>query len=220
MKLYLIKHNYIDVEEIMNKILHQVWIQGESELPKAYTDNRNLWRENLPGWEMKLWDNETAQAQWSEYAEVEASCSHHAMRADLILARALRDFGGLATGTDVIPNNIPNLLKWLDVNSSLVIANPSSNSASNGLAYFEDIRHPFISCVCNHQLRDRNLLRNKNVWLITGPGCWYQALVDHRWNLSIATDLRAYTRLYSDKTVRNPDAWVDAGYAGSWHPKR
>ncbi|MBP7950372.1 MAG: hypothetical protein KA004_12010 [Verrucomicrobiales bacterium] len=204
----------------MRKILHQVWIQGESNLPAEYKENREKWKSRLgPEWDLILWDEQRAQARWADYKEFSAECSHHAMRADLILARALRDIGGMACGTDVIPNNIENLLCWLETNDSLVIVNVSGKSASNGLAYFADIGHPFIACVCRHQLRDRRLLRHPNVWRVTGPGCWYEALAAHPWNLSLATDARAYTRFFSTGDRNNPLAWVDPGYAGSWHPK-
>jgi len=39
------------------KLLHQVWVQGESELPEDYRKNRDAWRAALPaGWRMVLWD--------------------------------------------------------------------------------------------------------------------------------------------------------------------
>ena len=200
------------------KILHQVWVQGESDLPSDFQKNRALWREKLPQeWEMRLWDDGAAKAEWEDYREVADSCPNHAMRADLILARALRDYGGIATGTDVVPNNIDNLMLWTECNDSMVILNPGGGAASNGLSYFREPNHPFIKCVCLHQLRNGNDLSGAHVWGETGPGCWNAAIRAHMWNLSIATDRRAYTKLYSEKEVGNPDAWVDAGYAGSWH---
>lgn len=201
------------------RIVHQVWIQGEAELPEEYQANREFWKKLLPDWTFMLWDNVSASDQWPDYAEVESQCSHHAMRADLILARAQRDFGGLAMGTDVKANNIVNLLSWIETNRTLVVANVSGKAASNGLSYFGAPSHPFISCVCRHQLRDKKLLSDRNVWRVTGPGCWYEALSAHMWDLSIATDRRAYTRLYSETEPGNPEAWVDPGYAGSWEKK-
>lgn len=168
---------------------------------------------------MRLWDDASAKAQWPEYAKVADKCSHHAMRADLILARAQRDFGGLAMGTDVIPRNVGNLLEWLAVNDTLVVVNPVAGSASNGVSYFREVGHPFISCVCRHQLRDLRLLSHKNVWRVTGPGCWWEALAAHSWNLALATDRRAYSRVAGCLDTGYPDAWVDPGYAGSWHAK-
>ena len=203
--------------KIMNKVLHQVWVQGEDNLPDDFRRNRELWRQDLEGFEMILWDNAMACERWPDYAAIQHLCSHHAMRADLILARALRDIGGVTTGTDVIPNNIPNFLDYIGCNDTMIVANPSGRSASNGLSYFKHTGHPFIKCVCNHQLRDISLLSSRNVWAVTGPRCWWEALVAHHWDLNIATDMRAFTKLYSDKEVRNKLAWVDAGYAGSWH---
>ena len=201
-----------------SKILHQVWIQGEKNLPSDFQKNRELWRQVLPdGWEMILWDEEMAKAEWEDYAEVTGLCSHHAMRADLILARAQRDMGGLAMGTDVIPHNTEGLWAWCDNNSTLVICNISGRSASNGVSWFASPNDPFISCVCRHQLRNKALLANRNVWKVTGPGAWYEALSRYQWDICMATDRHAYTRLFSDKNITNPKAWVDPGYAGSWH---
>lgn len=180
--------------------------------------NREQWRQVLPAdWTMVLWDNEKAREQWPEYAEVEHRCFHHATRADLILARAQRDYGGLAMGTDVQPACVSNLLQWLDVNGTLVVVNPKDRSASNGISYFRETGHPFISAVCRHQLRDLRNLSDKNVWWSTGPGCWYEVLASQMWNLALATDARAYTRYWNGEASGNPQAWVDPGYAASWH---
>lgn len=197
------------------KILHQVWIQGGDELPEEYQKNRQLWRDSLPkDWEMKLWDEQAARERWADYAEVSDKCFHHATRCDLILARAQRDIGGLSCGTDVIPLNVPDLMKWVELNDTLVIVNAAAKSCSNGLSYFGNTNHPFLNCLCRHQLRDGGkYLGSKNVWMSTGPGAWYQAFVAHRWNLSLVTDSRVYGKVGDI----NPKSFVDPGCAGSWH---
>ena len=139
------------------------------------------------------------------------------MRADIILALALRDIGGVATGTDVIPNNIPDFLQFIDATDTMVINNPKGKACSNGLVWMAEPNHPLLQCVCKHQLRDPNLLQNGNVWQITGPKAWWEAVKAREWNLTMVTDRKAYTRMYSEKKASNPHAWVDAGYAGSWH---
>jgi hypothetical protein len=201
------------------KLLHQVWVQGEDQLPEEYQANRAKWAAALPdGWKMELWDDARAKAQWPDYAAVADQCSAHAMRADLILARAQRDFGGLAMGTDVAPHKPEGLFAWCEWNTSLVVCNIKGRSASNGVSWFSAPNHPFISCVCRHQLRDASLLRNRNVWAITGPGAWYEALSRHHWDICMVSDKHAYTRLtIRSKTITNDEAWVDPGYAASWH---
>jgi mannosyltransferase OCH1-like enzyme len=204
----------------MSKILHQVWIQGESELPQEYVKSRSKWREDLPDdWEMMLWDNDMAREKWHDYKEVEASCSSHAMRGDLILARALRDYGGLACGADVIPNNIPDLLNFVSSTDTMIVTNPKGKACSNGITWFRDVEHEFCSCVCRYQLLYRDKLPTGNVWHLTGPGAWWGALAVGQWNLTMVTDRKAFTHLCRDigKEASNPEGWVNPVYAGSWH---
>lgn len=200
------------------KILHQVWVQGESELPKEFKKNRDKWRSDLPEeWDLILWDDESASERWPEFKEVTALCNCHAMRADIILALALRDIGGVATGTDVIPNNIPDFLNFISATDTMVVTNPHAYACSNGLVWMAEPQHPLMVCVCKHQLRDKELLTKGNVWHITGPKAWWEAIRAMMWDLTMVTDRKAYTRLCSEKKPTNLNAWVDAGYAGSWH---
>jgi hypothetical protein len=202
------------------KILHQVWVQGEENLPLPFKQNREKWRSELTDeWEMILWDDESASEKWPEFKAVTKICNCHAMRADIILALALRDIGGVATGTDVAPNNIPDFLRFISATDTMVIINPSGKACSNGLVWMANPKNPLMDCLCRHQLRDRKLLEKGNVWQITGPKAWWEAVNARMWDLTMVTDRKAYTKLYSEKKVGNPKAWVDAGYAGSWHKK-
>lgn len=160
-----------------------------------------------------------AKTRWPEYAEVEQRCFHHATRADLILALALRDIGGLATGTDVVPlEKFSNLVDFMEVNSTMVVINPSGTELSNGLVWFREPGHPFMTAVCRHQVRDGGAhLGKPNVHCATGPACWFQVFESRRWDLTAVTMDHAYNRHYKDSTVTNINAWVDPGYAASWH---
>jgi len=205
----------------MKKVLHQVWVQGEDRLPEEYQSNRAKWRAALPDdWEMMLWDDWNARERWPVYDEVSGLCSHHAMRCDLILALALRDIGGLACGTDVTPNNAEGLLKFLDASETMVVTNPKVGSCSNGLVWMAGPQHPMMKCLCRHQLRDRKLLASRDVWAVTGPRCWWTVAKAHMWDLVMVTDRRAYTLSYGQgpgRGVVQKHAWVDPGYAKSWH---
>ena len=200
------------------RILHQVWVQGEKELPPEYQANRLAWQAALPeGWRMVLWDDAMARDEWADYAAVSDECSHHAMRCDLILAQAQRDFGGIAMGTDVIPHNPAALFAVAAAVPAFAVVNVRGKSASNGVSWFAKPGHEFIAAVCKFQLRDRELLGSANVWRVTGPGAWFSVFASRLWNMAAVSDTLAYTRLYHQKGVVNPDAWVDPGYAASWH---
>jgi len=200
------------------KVLHQVWIQGENELPEAYRGNRERWRQALPcDWEMILWNRNSASERWPEYARIAEKCSHYAMEADIILALALRDIGGVATGTDVVPVNLADFLAFIEVTDTMIVTNPMIGSCSNGLVWMKNPGHPLMDCVCRHQLRDDALLGDKNVWKVTGPRAWWEAVKARMWDLTMVTDRKAYTRCYGEKGTQSATAWVDPGYAGSWH---
>ena len=37
-------------------IIHQIWFQGEGELPNRYLETRSSWQENNPRWQYEFWD--------------------------------------------------------------------------------------------------------------------------------------------------------------------
>lgn len=204
-----------------SKIIHQVWVQGEDQLPENYKANRDAWSKVLPdGWRMVLWDEKMAVDQWPDFAKYTSLCSHHAMRCDLILARAQRDFGGLAMGTDVTPNNPKKLFTLCETLENFIVTNIKGNSASNGLSWFSKPQNDFITVVCKHQLRDISLLGNANVPVVTGPSCWWTVVKSQMWKMTYLSDDVAYTHRWKEHPNKNVDALVNPGYAGSWHIKK
>lgn len=200
----------------ISKKLHQVWVQGERELPDAYRENRRLWASALPEFELILWDEKSASEQWPDFAAVSARCFHHATRADLILARAIRDFGGLATGTDCRPNNPSKLLALMEVVEAFLVLTPGRQEISNGLQWSARAGHPFWSCVCNHQLRNSGAhLGRASVSSATGPKCYHHAFHARMWDLHLVTAPAAFTRDWKN-AWKNPDALIDPGFAASW----
>jgi hypothetical protein len=198
------------------KKIHQVWIQGEEAMPEAFKANRGLWQAEFPDFELVLWDEKSARAQWPEFAAVSSKCYHHATRADLILARALRDFGGLATGTDCRPNHPGKLRAIMEATDAFLVLTPGRPEVSNGLQWCAKPNHPFWKCVCNHQLRERGKhLPRKSVSAATGPRCYHEAFHAHMWDLHVITAPAAFTRDWKGGWT-NPTALIDPGFAASW----
>ncbi|HET6486776.1 MAG TPA: glycosyltransferase [Spirochaetia bacterium] len=44
------------------RVLHQIWLQGEREVPERYDDLRRSWKERNPGWEHRFWDDASIRA--------------------------------------------------------------------------------------------------------------------------------------------------------------
>lgn len=200
-------------------ILHQFWAQGEDKLPQEYIENRERWKACLPaGWEMKLWTDESARAQWPDYAQVSDQCYHHATRCDLTLVRAVRDFGGLAMGTDVIPHNAAKMFKFIDAVDNFVVLNIKGQSCSNGLFFFREPLHEFLCVLARHQLRHPLQVGKANIHHSVGSGCWFHVARRYMFRLTFVTDAVAYTHVRSAMPNRiNLKAFVNPTYAGSWH---
>jgi hypothetical protein len=202
-------------------ILHQVWVQGEPQLPSAFHANREVWKMVLPrDWRMILWDDECAARQWADYRELRHLCSHAAMRADLILARALRDFGGLITGTDCRPTRPAGLLHFVEHHASMLVYDYKKRALSSGLAWSALPGCPFFSAICVEQIRDPERLRSRSVAAVTGPGAWTRIHGSRKWEVNLVSSRRAFVReWYEDAGIRRP-GWIDPGYAASWVRKR
>ena len=198
------------------RVIHQVWIQGEKELPEEYARFRKEWAEAFPDWEMVLWDGAKAASQWPDFAEASPRCAHHATRADIILARAIRDFGGLALGADCSVKNAEALKTTIGALDSMLVITPGFDEISNGLQWCAKAGHPFWNCVCRHQLREggRHLGR-KSVSEATGPKCYAEAFKARMWELGLVTAPKAFTRDWAGRWT-NPEAFIDPGFAGSW----
>lgn len=204
----------------MIRILHQFWAQGEDRLPPEFRANRELWRDQLPpDWELRLWTDENAAEMWPEWKLVSPWCSHHAMRCDLVLARAQRDLGGMACGTDVVPlgkDRIENLLEWCRINGTMVIHAPHRGDSPNGLSYVGSIKHPFWVDLCERQMSGGlNSLGRTSVLKITGPGAWSDVLRKKDYGLSLATPHRAFGGRWGSAR-----GWVDPVCANSWSSRR
>jgi len=202
----------------MKKYIHQVWVQGETQLPDTFKNNRALWQEAFPDFEMVLWDNESARERWPDFAEHTDTCYHHATRCDLILARALRDIGGLATGTDCVPNNPQALRQYIESHDSLLVFINQGPNASNGLQWSSTPNHPFWAMVCQHQMRSNGaLLATLPPNKATGPWCYTKCLERFEGSIDIVPGETAYTKYWNEaKTWNNPEAFIDPGYARSW----
>lgn len=200
----------------MIKKIHQVWIQGESELPEAFKKHRAAWADAFPDFELVLWDEGSAKAQWPDFAKVSDQCYHHATRADLILARAVRDFGGIATGTDCVPNNPERMRKFIEAADTMIVLTPGRNEISNGLQWSAEPGHPFWECVCKHQLREGGRhLSNSNVPFATGPDCYMGAFRARKWELFIVSASVAFTHDWCGAWT-NRGAFINPGFAASW----
>ena len=87
------------------KVIHQIWFQGESQLPDKYRDNMNRVREVNPRWEHRVWDDikmreACRQCGWGKAYD---ACRHMHQKIDFGRYVVLYLFGGISIDADVSP---------------------------------------------------------------------------------------------------------------------
>lgn len=88
------------IVDMIPKIIHYCWL-GEDEYPPLVKKCIQSWKENLPGWELRLWDKsciEEINEPWVKEA-YQAKVYSHA--SDYIRLYAVYKYGGFYLDTDV-----------------------------------------------------------------------------------------------------------------------
>lgn len=87
------------------KHIHQIWWQGESNIPKKFQSWRESWRQNHPLWEFTLWDeakmNEFVRVNEPELLDSFLSWSKPIHRADAFRYILLKHVGGWYIDIDI-----------------------------------------------------------------------------------------------------------------------
>jgi hypothetical protein len=205
------------------KKLHMFWAQGADKLPDLFKRNLDQWDRVLPeGWMIKVWDIESASEKWDDFAKLTDRCAHHATRCDITQTRVMRDIGGVFVGTDAKPAaGFDKFLSLIDVVDSNLVVDVANGCVMNCLAYSDGKNVDFWDCAVKHQLREGGKkLEDPNIHWATGPGCFWEVFKAHQWPLHITSIKKAYTHHWKKSWPYNIDAYVDPGYAASWHPKK
>jgi mannosyltransferase OCH1-like enzyme len=80
------------------RVIHQIWL-GPDPLPEKFAQFRETWRDHHPGWELRLWTEESLPAGL-RCAEVAERLRHPAERADLFRLECLWRSGGVYVDCD------------------------------------------------------------------------------------------------------------------------
>lgn len=80
------------------RIIHRIWL-GANAMPAEHVLYGETWRDNHPGWEMKLWGDDDLPSL--ELGPTVERGRHYAERANVLRYELLRRFGGVYVDTDV-----------------------------------------------------------------------------------------------------------------------
>lgn len=83
------------------KIIHYCWF-GSNEIPEHIKRNIERWREKLPSWEYKCWNEKNFDVENSiPYVQEAYRRKKYAFVSDYVRLCALRDYGGVYLDTDI-----------------------------------------------------------------------------------------------------------------------
>jgi mannosyltransferase OCH1-like enzyme len=188
--------------EQIPKIIHQIWIQGHSKMPRRYLQQALTWQRQNPSWEYHLWDEDSLKAlirqRYAELLPVYEAYEEVAARADIGRYAVLHAFGGLYVDTDTICVR-PITPYFLEPNISLYVQvydNPACPAHPGAL--IEGVSNAMIACSPGHTfwqyvfkfLRDSE--HPQFYWiLVTGPDMFVGRLKEY---LSGHNDVYFFTR--------------------------
>ena len=131
------------------KIIHQIWV-GRDPLPDDFASYVETWKRNHPGWEHRLWTEESIPADLRRPEALER-IRHPAERADILRLELLWRHGGVYVDTDF------ECLRPLDPHIGDAEFFTAYLKPKNIVKARERVNNAFIGSVPAHPLLDRAL---------------------------------------------------------------
>lgn len=109
---------------MIEKIVHQIWYQGEKECPEKHQAKMKTWKQNHDTWKYMFWDEEKMQQiikqEYPQYYKRWSTFNHMHQRIDFFKYILMDKYGGLYADIDTIClKPIDPLLKYDDNKSKV-----------------------------------------------------------------------------------------------------
>lgn len=203
-------------------LLHQIWI-GPDPLPAEYAAYGKTWTAHHPGWEYRLWTENTLPAMrnrdlFDRADELVPDVNVEQFRADVLRYEILYNLGGLYVDVDFeCLTNIEAIIEGLECFAAWETQDRWVNNAILGA----EPGHPFIDRVIAGLPASVEHHRGLRPNISTGPqyltGLWRR----HRDDLTVLPQSLFYPYSYSDVgTPREHGPWPDAVAVHHWANRR
>lgn len=110
------------------KIIHQVWINADPEIPEKWRQGPSSWKKHHPDWVYFLWTKDNARpymaAKHPDYLGLFDSYPYEIMRIDMIRYFFLYDFGGVYCDLDDYP--LANIESYLETGAQAYFVHQST----------------------------------------------------------------------------------------------
>lgn len=108
------------------RIVHQIWMQGEAEMPDFAVESMGTWKEKNPGFEYMFWDEEAIsrliEQDYAWFYETWKGFPHMVQRVDTGRYAILHRYGGIAADMDsYCLNSVEPLMSKFDGTEKTVL---------------------------------------------------------------------------------------------------
>ena len=214
--------------------VHQIWWQGEDDVPAAYADSTRALRGMNPGWEYYLWDRSSLLEQCNLLDPQVAACflsyPHLHQQVDLGRLVVLYNYGGITLDMDITPrrplSRTPHLdgaefivsgssVGWLQ---HLCLSGGCLSRACNNSVFLAAPRSPVVvRLICDVMAASLYRGRIKFVCIqwTTGP---YRVTQSLRAMAAEGEDIVVLPARYFEETEASADAIVSHHHCNTWVP--
>ena len=88
------------------KLIHQIWLSEDEEIPEAWQESPRLWQQHHPHWEYRLWNRaevlELLDSHFPDYRELWDSLPYLVAKVDMARYLILLVYGGVYSDHDVL----------------------------------------------------------------------------------------------------------------------
>lgn len=192
----------------MRRIIHQIWFQGESNIPEKHKASVAALKRMNPSWRHVMWDEpslrETCLAMGRDVAELFDAYPHMHQKIDLGRYCVLHEYGGVSVDVDVIPlRPFDTLLDLIDDENKILVSRINaekwemivSNAIAQGTLRDTTINNAIIiaprpgnlalhhlvrSLVCEGPRSDNGASKMQQIMVTTGPPNFTRRVLQRR----------------------------------------
>ena len=215
----------------MTSFIHQIWFQGEVNIPEKYHFNISRWKELHPHYEYKLWDEHSIsrflKKHYPDYFEPWSSLDKMIKKCDCARYFILHHFGGVYADMDTLPlKDIEDLVSsykefeiilseesqdpqvWKSDISSQISKESSLETVVGNAIIISSNKVDFWIEFINESFK------RKNLSVLESFSTWHLTKAIDKWQLNGIKVIPYYFLLGSNES--NPNAYVIHTYDATW----
>lgn len=220
---------------MIEKIIHQIWYQGESEYPEKFQKGIESWKTNHIDWQYMFWDEKKMKSvirkDYPQYYKKWSDFHYMHQRIDFFKYILMDKYGGMYADIDTISLKSVNPLLKYDINGETIIVSKMTEtfvsdivgSINNGIIISSQ-GHPFWKWYMAKIMKQCN----KTWWTkfseienTTGPSFFSKCILEYKGEGITVLNSNAFEPCYGGDPYCIPgsDSYANHKHEQTWvHP--